>query len=89
MIADDERGIAGAAADELAGPDLALHDGAAERRRDGSFGADLPALLEGGDLLFLASQDTQPIMGRLERRLRGAHVVLCRSEIVLGVLPFL
>src|SRR4029079_5033854 len=74
-VPDHEHRIAGAAADELAGTDLALHDRAADWRSDRRLGADLARLLEFGDLLLGPPQDTQPIMRRLERGLRRAHII--------------
>ena len=88
-IADHEYRIAGAAVDELTGPDLALHDGAGNRRIDRGIGADLPGLLECRDLLFRAAENSQPVACGLERRLRRTHVVLGLDQIGLRLLPVL
>ena len=89
QIADDENGVAGAAADILPGPDLALDDRPADRGIDGRGRVDRALGLEFGDLLVGLAENAQPVARRFQRHIGGAHIVFSGVERALGLLHFL
>ena len=76
-IDDAGRGVA----DVLAGADLALHDGAAERRVDRRLGADLALLLKRGDFRIGLAEDGEAIARRFQGGLGCLQVGARLSEI--------
>ena len=79
------------AVDVLAEPDLALGDGAADRRRDDRDRIEFLRRLgfEGGDLLVALAEDAQPVAHRGERDLVAADGVLRGRPDRSGLLPIL
>ena len=77
QVADGEDRVddAGAGvADVLAGTDLALHDGAGQRRIDRRLGTDLALLLECRDLGIGLAKNGKAIARRFERGFGGAQI---------------
>ena len=88
---DRIRGTAGLAVDILADPDLALGDGAADRRRHRRHRIEFLRRLrfERSDLLVSFAKYAQPAAHRVQGDLVGADGILGGDQIGLGLLPIL